>query len=95
MHALQGKTFDQAAADDIIVQIQAEKPALIATTRLLPGSNSNLVKVVFVIEKSNEEAVGRSNINSRYMVESVQVQGFDESKLTQSIRDEFGRSIQR
>jgi len=93
VHGLQGKTFDQAAADDIIVQIQAQNPNLIATTRLLPGSNSNLVKVVFVMEKSNEEAGGGSNINSRYMVESVEVQGFDESRLSQSIRDELQKLI--
>ena len=93
VRALQGKTFDQAAADDVILQIQAEKPTLIATTRLLPGSTGDLVKVVFVIEKSNEEAGGGSNINSRYVVESVQVQGFDESKLSQSIRDEMQKLI--
>src|SRR5215471_18061109 len=93
VHNLEGKAFDQHLADDLVLQIQAEKPALIATTRLLPGSKSDLVKVVFVVEKSNEEAGGGPNVNSRYTVERVEVQGFDESRLSQTIRGEMQKLV--
>jgi outer membrane protein assembly factor BamA len=88
-----GQRFDQQAADDLVVRIQAEKPDFIATTRLLSGTQSDQVKVSFVLERSNEEPGGESNINSRYTVERVDVQGLDESKLSQSLRDEMKKLV--
>ena len=90
---LAGQKFDQQAADDLVVRIQAELPAFIATTRLVAGSQNDRVKVVFVVEKSNEAPGGESNINSRYTVERVEIRGFDESKLSQAIRDEMQKLV--
>src|SRR5438552_9847846 len=73
-----GQRFDQAVADDLILRIQSERPEFIATTRLVHGTGSERVKVIFVVEKNNEQSGGESNINSRYTVERVEVQGFDE-----------------
>src|SRR4051812_15902728 len=44
---LGGHAYDQQVADDLIVRIQAEHPGFIATTRLVAGSRSDLVKVLF------------------------------------------------
>lgn len=86
---LGGQPFDQRAADDLVVRIQSEKPEFTATTRLLAGNEPDHVKVVFVLEKAKSE----DNVNSRYIVERVEIQGFDESKLSQSIRDEIKKLI--
>src|SRR5258708_904848 len=67
--------FDQQAADDLVLRIQAERPGFTATTRLNEGSRSDLVKVVFLVEKSNAEPGSESNINSRYIVERVDIEG--------------------
>ena len=90
---LAGKPFDQQAADDLVQRIQTEKPDLVATTRLLTGDQPDRLKVVFLIEKLNAVAGAEGNVNSRYMVERVEIQGFDESKLGQTIRDDIKKLI--
>ena len=90
---LTGQAFDQQVTDALVARIQAERPEFAATTRLLPGNRSDRVKVVFVLEKSNGEPGSEANVNSRYTVERVEVQGFDESKLSQSIRDEMQKLV--
>src|SRR5262245_8015166 len=52
---LVGQPFDQQVADDLVSRIQAELPGVITTARLVPGDQSDRVKVLFVVEKSNEE----------------------------------------
>ena len=93
IHKLVGQRFDQQAADDLVMRIQVELPEFIATTRLLAGTDADHVKVVFAVEKINEEPGAESNVNSRYTVERVEIQGFDESKLSQSIRDEMQKLV--
>jgi Omp85 superfamily domain len=90
---LAGKPFDQQTADDLIQRIQTEKPEVVATTRLLPGGQPDQLKVIFLIEKINAEAGSEGNVNSRYMVERVEIQGYDESKLSQSVRDDIKKLI--
>ena len=90
---LTGQAFDQQVTDALVARIQAERPEFAATTRLLPGNRSDRVKVVFLLEKSNGEPGAEANVNSRYTVERVEVQGFDESKLSQSIRDEMQKLV--
>src|SRR5580700_5995799 len=68
VHKLAGQPFDQQAADDLVMRIQTERPGFTATTRLTEGSRSDLVKVVFLVEKSSEEPGGEANVNSRYIV---------------------------
>src|SRR5262245_39338804 len=70
---LVGQPFDQQAADHLADLIQAERPEYTATTRLVPGNEPNHVKVIFSLEKST----GPDNVNSRYVVERVEIQGFD------------------
>jgi len=86
---LAGQPFDQKTADDLVARIQAEKPEYTATTRLLPGDQADRVKVTFLLEKINPDFTEDENVNSRYLVERVEIQGYDESKLSQSIREEM------
>jgi hypothetical protein len=90
---LVGQPFDQQSADDLVSRIQGELSGAIATTRLVGGDQSDRVRVLFVVEKNNGGAGGGSNVNSRYTVERVEVQGYDESKLNQSIRDEMNKLV--
>jgi hypothetical protein len=90
---LVGQPFDQQTADDLVVQIQIAKPDYIATTRLLSGSQPDRVKVMFVLEKTDEKAGAESNVNSRYTVERVEIRDYDESRLSQSIRDEMKKLV--
>jgi outer membrane protein assembly factor BamA len=84
-----GQPFDQSAADDLIMRIQVEKPEFTATTRLLAGNEPDHVKVSFLLEKNT----GEDNVNSRYIVERVEIEGFDESKLSQPIRDDIKKLV--
>ena len=93
IHRLQGKPFDQNEADGLVARIQAEQSTWTATVRLTEGNDSNRVKVLFVIEETNGQPGGQSNINSRYTVERVDVQGFDESKLSKTVRDEIQQLV--
>src|SRR5262245_47845036 len=58
---LVGQVFDQQSADDLLSRIQMELPDVIATTRLVAGAQSDRVKVLFVLEKKNEEPGNESN----------------------------------
>jgi hypothetical protein len=84
-----GQPFDQQIADDLVKRLEAEKPELTATTRLAAGDRSDQLKVIFLLEKRGGEAGAEENVNSRYIVERVEVQGYDESKLSQGIRDDL------
>src|SRR5215510_15258938 len=86
---LAGKPFDQQSADDVVARIEADKPEFTVTTRLLAGDESDRVKVLFFLEKSGSESGEERNINSRYIVERVEIEGFEESKLSLSIRDDL------
>src|SRR4030095_10620059 len=88
---LVGQPFDQKAADDLVMRIQAEKSEFTTSVRLLAGDQADRVKVIFLLEKTNVE--GESNVNSRYMVEKVEIHGFDEWKLSQSIRDDIAKLV--
>ena len=84
-----GQPFDQQVADDLRARIQAAKPEFLATTRLLPGDRPDRVRVIFLLERTDADRSPEANVNSRYTVERVEIHGFDESKLSQAIRDEL------
>src|SRR5215813_12878512 len=86
---LAGKPFDQQSADDVVARIQADKPEFTVTTRLLAGDDSDRLRVVFFLEKGGAELGGEGNINSRYTVERVEIEGYEESKLSTPIRNDL------
>ena len=93
IHNLSGKPFDQNAADALVVRIQAEQPNVTVTVRLAKGSQSNLVKVFFVVEKNDSQLDHDQNVNSRYTVERVDVEGSGESRVSKTIRDEMQQLV--
>ena len=76
MHRIEGKPFDQNEVDGIVARLQAEQSTITATVRLVEGSDSNRVKVLFVIDRANAQPGADSNVNSRYTVERVDIQNF-------------------
>jgi hypothetical protein len=93
IHRLEGKPFDQNEVDGLVARLQAEQSTITATVRLVEGSDSNRVKVLFVIEKTDAQPGADSNVNSRYTVERVDIQGFDQSKLSQAVRDDIQQLV--
>jgi hypothetical protein len=51
------------------------------------------VKLLFAIQKNNGEPGNETNVNSRYTVERVDVEGAAQSKVTQTIRDEMQKLV--
>src|SRR5215472_7366812 len=68
IHKLEGKPFDQNAADELVVRIQAQQPRLTATVRLIQGSGTDSVKLQFVIKQSGADSTAAVNVNSLYTV---------------------------
>ena len=93
IHKLEGKPFNQNAADELIVRIQAENPAFTVTARLAQGSQSNSVKLLFAVQKNAAEPGNENNVNSRYTIERVDVEGAAQSRVTQTIRDEMQKLV--
>src|SRR2546426_1098185 len=93
MQKLVGQRLDQQGANDLLDRIEIELPGFIATTKLAVGTEPDRIKLVFVVEKSNEEPGRRININSRYTVEDVHIDGIDESRLSRGIRDDIHKLI--
>jgi hypothetical protein len=93
IHKLEGKPFDQNAADELVVRIQAQQPKLTATVRLVQGSRADSVRLQFVIQDSGAQSTAAVNVNSVYTVERVDVEGTDQSKIKQATMDEMQKLV--
>jgi outer membrane protein assembly factor BamA len=86
---LVGQPFDQLAADEVGFQLQTDLRERISAIRQSPGADSSHIKLVFEFGGPLRDPEHESNVNSRYTVEEVELQGFPESSISRQLRDDM------
>jgi len=87
MQELVGQRFDQLAADEVAFEIQNAISERISAIRQFEGTQPGHIKVVFEfgVPRIDEDEHDR-NVNSRYTVEDVELQGVSESLVSDETR---------
>ena len=93
MQELVGQRFDQLAADEVAFEIQNRLSERISAIRELPGSDAQHIRVVFEVGNVNVDEDRDSNINSRYIVEDVELRGVSESLISDSLLADMRRLV--
>jgi hypothetical protein len=94
MQKLVGQRYDPAIVDPILRRIESELPDYVVATRNIPESDTGLVRLVFVVApKSPGSTTAETNVNSQYVVESVEVKGVTESQYSSALHDEMQNMV--
>jgi outer membrane protein assembly factor BamA len=94
MQKLVGQRYDPAIVDPIVRRIESELPDYVVATRNIPESDPGLVRLVFVVApKAPGSTTAESNVNSQYVVESVEVKGITQSQYSSALHDEMQNMV--
>ncbi len=87
IRALEGMPLDADAVRELRDRVGLELPEYIAATREVATSGAaGRIRLIFLIARIGDDEDLRTNINSRYTIESVEVEGVDESTLSEEVR---------
>ena len=90
IRALEGSPLDTAAVGELVDRVGQELPEYIAATREIATVGApGRIRLIFLVARIRDDAALRTNINSRYTVESVVIDGVDESGLSDAVRSEM------
>jgi hypothetical protein len=87
IRALVGTPLAQARLDELATRIEGERPRRVAAPRTVPDAGGR-ARVIFVVGLRGEPRE-QDNVNARYVVERVDLQGFPEDAVPQSLRDDL------
>jgi hypothetical protein len=94
MQKLVGQRYDPATVDPILRRIESELPDYVVATRNMPESDPGLIRLVFVMApKAPGSTSAESNVNSQYIVESVDVKGVTQDQYSSTLHDEMQNMI--
>ena len=86
--ALAGGRVNSAALDALARRIESERPGSVVAVRRVVTETGG-ARVIFLVASAGAVEPDRDNVNSRYLVESVAVEGVSESRLSQASRDDL------
>ena len=90
IRALEGSPLDRAAVGELVDRVGQELPEYIAATREIATIGATgRIRLIFLVARIRDDAALRTNINSRYTIESVEIDGVDESVLSDAVRSEM------
>jgi len=84
---LTGGSLNRARLSELAARIEAEQPEFVAAVRVVHLPDEQVFVVFVVAPMRNQER--RANINARYLVERVDVEGIDETDLSAELRTEL------
>lgn len=87
IYALAGTTLDRAALQQSVARIEEELPDVVAAVRSVSRPDSK-AQVVFLVARVSDDRGLSENINARYVVEDVVVDGAA-VELSQELRDDL------
>jgi Omp85 superfamily domain len=89
-----GQQYDPQAATRFAARIEGEVPDVLVAPRLLAGSDSTHVRLVFVVARSVPGGTEPdSNVNSQYTVESVEVKGLQRSRYSDAVYEDMQHMV--
>jgi hypothetical protein len=84
--ALAGKPLARSDVTQLARRIEEERPEVIVAVRVV-GAPGDEARVVFLVARISDDANLGSNINARYTVESVELDGLKEQEISADLRD--------
>ena len=86
--ALAGQRLNRDRLSELAARIEGEQPDMVAAVRsvLRPDGEA---RVVFLVARISEDGDLASNINARYIVESVEIAGVPETHVSQALRNDL------
>ena len=84
--ALAGKPLARPDVTQLARRIEEERPEVVVAVRIVarPGDEA---RVFFLVARISDDAGLGSNINARYTVESVEIEGLKEHEISAALRD--------
>jgi len=86
---LVGQTYNAQTIEALTQDIQVELPEFIAAATTQPGSQPDRIRVVLLVAKISDDDALKANINSRYIVDAIQLEG-----MKVRISDELNAELQ-
>jgi hypothetical protein len=86
---LVGQTYNADAARQLADGIQIELPEYVAAVTTQPGSQPDRVRIVLVVAKIADNDALKTNINSRYIVDAVEIGGTFKAKISDSLNTDL------
>jgi hypothetical protein len=86
---LVNQTFNAAAVAMLAEGIQIELPEYVAAVTTPPGSQPDRVRVVLVVAKISDNDQLKTNINSRYIVDAVEVSGSYKARISDGLNKDL------
>jgi hypothetical protein len=94
IESLKGDRFERDRINRLAQRIEEEHPDVVAAVRTVPRPDDE-VRVIFLVARISDDGDLVSNINLRYTVESVEVEGFPYTEISQALRDRLQALVGR
>src|SRR6476660_8827966 len=88
-----GRGFDVATADHFADRMQGELPEYVVAPRTMPGSEASKVRLIFVAAPISDEGGLGANINSRYPIDAVEIEGAPRSKVSDALYADMQKMV--
>jgi len=92
IEGLKGDRFERERINRLAQRIEEEHPEVVAAVRTVPRPDDE-IRVIFLVARISDDGDLVSNINARYTVESVEVQGIPYADISQAMRDRLQRLV--
>jgi hypothetical protein len=90
---LAGGPLNREQLKELAARIEAEQPRFVAAVRVVRAPDEE-VRVVFVVAHMRDQD-RRSNINAKYLIERVEIDGFAETDLSADVRADLQAVVGR
>jgi hypothetical protein len=94
LETLTGEPLSRQRLNELATRIEGERPEFVTAVRTVARPDGQ-ARVIFLIARISDDGSLAENINTRYVVESVEIRGLDEDKISQSLRDRMQSLVGR
>jgi hypothetical protein len=91
IEALSGKPLDRKEVGELATRIEQEHPDTVVAFRAIAQGGE--ARVVFLVARINQDPELEANINARYVVESAEIAGVPEGRVSADLRDEVQKLV--
>ena len=93
LQKLTGQKFDSRVADEFADRIQGELPEYVVAARTMPGTQQEMLRLIFVAAHiSDNDALG-ANINARYPIDAVEIEGTPRSIVSETLYNDMQKMV--
>src|SRR5262245_58698386 len=91
INSLVGAALARQRLDELASRIEQEQPEVVTAVRSVSRPDGK-ARVVFLVARISEDTDRSENINARYVVESVEIEG-PSSEVSQQLRDDLQKLV--